>query len=79
MVQIFLEDRTYDCGPGENVLDALLRQGVELSFSCKKGICQSCLMKVDTGEVPESAKEGLRDTLREQGYFLPCVCRPTTL
>lgn len=78
MVQIFFDDQAYECGPGENVLDALLRQDVALSFSCKKGICQSCLMKVDAGEVPAAAQEGLRDTLREQGYFLPCVCRPTT-
>ncbi|MCH8188219.1 MAG: 2Fe-2S iron-sulfur cluster binding domain-containing protein, partial [Proteobacteria bacterium] len=78
MVQIFLDGQAYDCGPGENVLDALLRQGVALSFSCKKGVCQSCLMKVDAGEAPATAQEGLRDTLREQGYFLPCVCRPPT-
>ncbi|MCH8112870.1 MAG: hypothetical protein IH905_13110 [Proteobacteria bacterium] len=37
MVQIFLEDRAYDCGPGENVLDALLRQDVALSFSVRRG------------------------------------------
>lgn len=78
MPQIFFDDQGYDCGPDESVLDALLRQDVALSFSCKKGICQSCLMKVEAGEVPAPAQEGLRDTLREQGYFLPCVCRPAT-
>ena len=78
LVQIFFDDQSYDCGPGESVLDALLRDRADLSFSCKKGICQSCLMKVDAGEVPPASQDGLRDTLREQGYFLPCVCRPVT-
>ena len=78
MVQIFFDDRSYECGPGETVLDALLREGANLSFSCKKGVCQSCLLKAVAGEVPPTAQEGLRDTLREQGYFLPCVCRPVT-
>lgn len=78
MVQIFFDDRAYDCAAGETVLEVLRRQDVALSFSCEKGVCQSCLMRVEAGEVPTTAQEGLRDTFREQGYFFPCVCRPTT-
>ena len=78
LVQIFFDDRAYDCASGETVLEALRRQNVALSFSCEKGVCQSCLTGFRAGEVPSKAQEGLRDTLREQGYFLLCMCRPTT-
>jgi len=66
----------YDCAVGETVLDALLRQGVALSFSCRKGACLSCLLRAEGTPPPATAQVGLRETLRDQGYFLPCLCRP---
>ena len=32
-----------DLSPGETVLDALLRAGIEAPSSCRAGNCQSCL------------------------------------
>ncbi len=66
----------YECGPGETVLDCLLRSGVPLSYSCRSGVCQSCLVKGAQGTIPPRAQEGVKDTLRAQGYFLACRCEP---
>lgn len=66
----------YTAAPGETVLEALLRQGVEVSNSCRAGACQSCLLRAASGAVPAAAQQGLKATLAEQGYFLSCVCRP---
>ena len=66
----------YLAAPGESVLEALLRQGVEISNSCRAGACQSCLLRAVSGAVPAAAQQGLKATLVEQGYFLSCVCRP---
>ena len=66
----------YELGPGESVLDCLLRRGIPISNSCRSGVCQSCLMKGTQGTVPARAQAGIKDTLRAQGYFLTCQCVP---
>jgi tetrachlorobenzoquinone reductase len=38
--------------PGETILDALTREGLQLSFSCKEGICGACETAVVAG-VPD--------------------------
>lgn len=74
-VTVYFSGAPYECAPGETVLDALLRQKVDVPYSCKKGTCLSCLLKA-VGPVPASAQEGLRPTLSDQGFFLPCLCPP---
>ena len=76
MAAIAFDGATYDCGDGETVLDALLRQGIEIPHSCKLGVCLSCLLKAEPGQAPAAAQDGLRETLCEQGYFLACQCQP---
>ena len=66
----------YDCAPGETVLDALLRHGLALAHSCRKGVCLSCALRAPDGSVPAEAQAGLRPTLAAQGYFLSCLFAP---
>lgn len=66
----------YDCQPGESVLQALLRQGADIPYSCKKGVCLTCLMRCTGGDPGETARSGLKETLRAQGYFLACQSHP---
>lgn len=63
---------------GETVLDALLRVGAPLAFSCKSGVCHACALRCLGGEVPEAAQRGLPAHLAERDYFLPCQCMPQT-
>ncbi len=67
----------YESVAPETVLDALLRHGAPVPYSCKKGTCQTCLLRRTDGQPPNSAQRGLGQTLREQGYFLPCECVAT--
>lgn len=67
---------TIDCLDSESVLDALLRNEAEIPYSCKTGVCQTCLMRAINGAVPEDAQKGLKDTLVAQNYFLACSCHP---
>jgi len=76
MPTIAYQGRDYACEPGESVLESLTRHGVLLPSSCQSGVCQTCMMHAVTGAIPEQAQQGLKDTLRMQGYFLACVCRP---
>jgi len=76
MPNIRYAGQDYPVQSGETVLDCLLRHGISISHSCKAGACQSCLVKGTGGPVSEAAQNGLKDTLRAQGYFLACSARP---
>lgn len=67
---------SYDCADEETVLDALSRHGVAVPNSCRKGACQSCMMRAMDGPVPAKAQEGLKETFVHEGYFLACQCQP---
>jgi NAD(P)H-flavin reductase/ferredoxin len=75
MTKLTIADDSYTCHPEETVLDALLRQDVNISFACKKGTCHSCLLR-STDAVPAIAQNGLKDTMRKQNFFLACQCIP---
>jgi len=62
--------------PDETVLECLERNGHEIPFSCRTGVCLSCMMRLRCGTPPRASLDGLRQGQIEQGYFLPCVCRP---
>lgn len=65
----------YELRGGESVLDGLIRHGVPVSSSCRAGHCRSCLLRAENP--PEEAQSGLKQTLRERGHFLACLCVPT--
>lgn len=78
MAAIIYENKICPALPGETVLDTLLRHGVSISFSCKRGVCQACLLKCERGEVTEAAVYGLKASWQNQGYFLSCQCPATS-
>src|SRR5574340_547666 len=76
MADITYQGKTYSCRDGESILDACLRQGVNLPFSCRNGVCHACLQRMVSGELPAGSQKGLKPALVAKNYFLPCVCRP---
>ena len=69
---IELEGRRYTVAPGERALDALLRQGAPVSFSCRRGTCRSCMLQSTSGDPGPEAVARLPQDWREAGLFLPC-------
>ena len=41
----------FPCEPNESVLDAAQRAGLEIPYSCRKGVCGTCKGRVVSGEV----------------------------
>ena len=76
-IQIDYQEHRVRPREGETVLDALLRQGVEMPFSCKGGVCHTCLLQCTEGRVEPSAQRGLPEHLQRMRYLLPCLCHPT--
>ncbi len=73
---IAFQGRRYDVGPQETLLDALLRGGAAVPFSCRKGSCLTCRLTCLEGEVTGAARQGLRPAQIERGGFLACRQRP---
>lgn len=76
MVTLTYGSNPYVCEAYESVLETLLRNNVDVAFSCRSGVCHSCLMRRGDGSVPLSSQPGLKPTLREQNYFLACQLVP---
>lgn len=78
MTVIRYNDQLIQLDAEQSVLDALNSHGASIPFSCRSGICQSCLMQAQEGTPPAEAQQGLKDSLKLQNYFLACVCHPHT-
>ncbi|MGR9046319.1 MAG: 2Fe-2S iron-sulfur cluster-binding protein [Gammaproteobacteria bacterium] len=74
--KISLEGQVAVCQEGETVLDALLRERIEVPYGCRQGACQSCMVRSLDVEPPAASQAGLKDVLRQQKHFLACLCYP---
>ena len=74
--KITLDKQEIVCHEEESLLDALLRENVDIPHACREGACQSCMIRSLKGAPPVAAQNGLKDVLRHQNYFLACLCYP---
>jgi len=74
--QLLLNGKIYDCRAEETVLDALLRQHVDMPYSCRNQVCMSCIMRCLNGSPPPASQVNMKQTLRMQNNFLACGCYP---
>ncbi len=63
---------------GDTILDAALKQGADLPFACKGGVCCTCRAKVTKGSVSMDMNFSLEDDEVEKGYILTCQSHPTS-
>jgi ring-1,2-phenylacetyl-CoA epoxidase subunit PaaE len=63
---------------GSTLLDAAMRAGADLPFSCKGGVCSTCKAKVLEGEVEMELNYGLEPDEVAAGYVLTCQAHPKT-
>ena len=75
-MQLSYNRKKYTCQPDETVLEALLRQNIDIPNHCGRQICLSCLMCSLNGPPPSASQQGLNETLKLQNYFLACGCKP---
>jgi ring-1,2-phenylacetyl-CoA epoxidase subunit PaaE len=76
-----LDGRSFDFKlpfEGESILDAALKQGADLPFACKGGVCCTCKAKLIEGEVDMDVNYGLEPEEIEQGFILTCQSHPRT-
>src|SRR6185503_8340795 len=81
-ITVKLDGRSFDFDLALNsdmpILDAALKQGADLPFACKGGVCCTCKAKLTEGEVSMDVHWGLEDEEVEKGYILTCQSHPKT-
>jgi ring-1,2-phenylacetyl-CoA epoxidase subunit PaaE len=61
---------------GNTILDAALDAGVDAPYSCKGGVCTTCMGKVLQGEVKMDKNFALTDKEVSGGMVLCCQAHP---
>ncbi len=62
----------------ETILDAALRNGLDLPYACKGGVCCTCRARVTEGEVEMEVNYALEHDEVEKGFVLTCQSHPRT-
>jgi ring-1,2-phenylacetyl-CoA epoxidase subunit PaaE len=62
----------------ESILEAGLRQGIDLPYSCKGGVCSTCRVLLVEGEVDMDVHYALEDYEIARGFVLMCQSYPVT-
>jgi ring-1,2-phenylacetyl-CoA epoxidase subunit PaaE len=62
----------------DNVVAAAERQGLELPYSCKGGMCCTCRCKIAEGSAEMAVNYSLEPWELEAGFTLACQARPTS-
>jgi ring-1,2-phenylacetyl-CoA epoxidase subunit PaaE len=67
---------TFPVAPGEAIIDAGTRAGLDLPYSCKGGMCCTCRARLVEGQVEMATNYSLEPWETDAGYVLTCQSRP---
>ena len=62
----------------ESLIEAGQRNGVEIPYSCRGGMCCTCRCRVETGAADMAVNYSLEEWELKAGFILACQARPTT-
>jgi ferredoxin-NADP reductase len=65
--------KPFEVKPGEHVLHAARRAGLDLPSGCEMGACGACRVKMHSGDIEVPDEACLSDAEKAQGFRLICV------
>lgn len=80
-ITVKLDGRSFDFSlayKSDSILDAALKQGADLPYACKGGVCCTCRAKLIEGKVHMDVNYALEEEELEQGFILTCQSHPLT-
>lgn len=73
------DEFAFEMEPGTmTILDAADKEGLDVPYSCKGGVCCTCLARVKEGEVSMELNYSLTDKEVASGLILTCQAHPKT-
>ena len=80
IVTVISEGARFDIpvAEGEAIIDAAIRAGRSLPYSCKGGMCCTCRAKLIEGRVEMTVNYSLEPWETDAGYVLTCQSHPVT-
>ncbi|TMM46933.1 ferredoxin--NADP reductase [Colwellia ponticola] len=72
------EHHVISCESGQTVLDAAEKNGIELPYSCREGMCASCMCEVIEGNVKLNNNDVLDERDLANNLTLSCQAVPLT-
>jgi len=58
---------------GNTLLDVAEKNGVQIPYGCRQGVCGTCATRILSGTVRMDTEDGLTTEQKSAGYVLPCV------
>lgn len=77
-VQLDGKNKDYNYNSNDSILDSVSKQGADLPYACKGGVCCTCKAKLLEGEVDMAVNYALEPDEIENGYILTCQAHPKT-
>jgi ring-1,2-phenylacetyl-CoA epoxidase subunit PaaE len=72
------EETTFEMSQQQTLLEAALKQGLDVPYSCQGGICSSCICKITEGAAEMKKNQILNESEVAEGLTLACQAYPTT-
>jgi CDP-4-dehydro-6-deoxyglucose reductase len=77
-VKLRQSGREFSAAADETVLEAAIREGAALPYSCRNGECGSCKARLLSGSVAGGEGDALTTAERSAGFILLCRARPSS-
>jgi len=72
------EETSFEMSQKQTLLEAAIKQGLDVPYSCQGGVCSSCICKVTEGDATMKKNQILNDAEVAEGLTLACQAYPTT-
>lgn len=72
------EEVSFEMSQKQTVLEAALKQSIDVPYSCQGGVCSSCLARVTKGSATMKKNAILTDKELAEGLILTCQAHPTS-
>lgn len=79
-ITVVLDDEThqFSAPKGMNLLEAVLNEDLDAPYSCKGGVCSSCIALVSSGKASMEKNSILTDSEIEEGLTITCQAHAET-
>lgn len=77
-ITVDADEVSFEMSQQQTILEAALKQGLDVPYSCQGGICSSCICRVTEGSATMKKNQILTDNEVAEGLVLACQALPTS-